>query len=317
MNEIVIKTFVVRDGVELSNVPNYDDSIYGSVFSDEEELRINRIRDGYSILYTDSVFREFNVQTFRDALKDIIISNVVTGNSKLIFEFHYFWFEQLDQMCALKIIELTDDFVKDGEELIAYKYGDSDVTFGARMSESGTFLLNRLRKDYFNLDNQQQIQEEPIGEMENNIIDDEVSIDDIDDDEEDDEDYISSLYPTRNKPKNIYKSRLIRLNNARRNINRHGIIITDNKQLVRREAKMLRKLLREIYGTEKWKREFIDEILNLIMFRTVMSKKEAKRRTRIHNHSEKDDVTNKNGIINFTKNVLSQMKYDPFYDANR
>jgi hypothetical protein len=311
-----VKLIVFRDGIDITTISNYHESEYGTEFSTLEEIAINEIRDGYSVLFRDVAFREIDIKLFGN---EIINGVKSTFPNKLIeLEIHYFWLDGLDQECAKKVVQL-DDYFSDIE--------DDHVKYFA--SESVTKLINSMNMDSMTFNLNANDPDEDIEEFMPEYEKDDDSDDEDDEDDTEEDDLFAGYHiPNYLRYDDDYsdddirqyaKSMLIRLRHAKRNIQRHGIIISNNRHAIKRDAKTLRKMLKEFYGTEKWKRPFIEEILDIIMFRTVISRKEAKRRAKSHRseYKKKPSISTRDKILGFTRSMLSGGSYDPFYDVKR
>ena len=128
--------------------------------------------------------------------------------------------------------------------------------------------------------------------------------------EEDDEEYdipFDSFYK-KDKPSKT-RSRLI--NDAKKSIKRHNIIISSSRNARKRDEKVIKEFLKEfLAGKADWIKKYRNEMLHRWMDAFAITEKTARKLKRSTNAK-----ANKNKAVHMTKRLLHM--HDPFYDINR
>jgi len=289
MDRTCVRINIFPEGTNLAKTNNYDESLYGKVFSDASEIRVNEVVEGYSILYTADVFKdELETEVLGENIINLFIDNL--PDTIIEIEIYYYYIgSRFDSSCAMAIMNLDEYFQECENEYIEYQ-----------SSPSTDFIASRLHDD---------------GEEDDD--------DDLDDDEDDEDQFgIPDIPRPKVKKKNYGRSRVLRESkNARKNIKRHGVIISPSKEAKKRDRKILQEFLKDFMpGKSKWIKEYREETLKRWMTMYVVSKSYAKRVAKIHRAERRKK---RSPIANITKEAAIGLGtqlfqgYDPFYDPKR
>jgi len=296
MNELYVKIIIFPEQLDLDKEENYDEKIYGKDFSDLDDIRVNQVVGGYSILYKDELFHQLDTKAFADNIIQLFSSQLPDHVIKI--EMYYFHMDAFNSDCAEAIVELDEYF----EEVDL----PDNITYIS--TENIAFILELHDADD-DEDDEDNLSLRMMRELNMNIRDD-----DDDDDDYDTADLMRQL----SRKRSYGRSRLIRsAKNAKRDINRHNFLICSDKTAKKHDEKIIKAFLKEFLpGDSKWIKRYRATILERWMAMFVMSKKTAKKMAESHKkRNGKGSSINKEGLVSFTKQLFTG--YDPFYDPNR
>ena len=259
---------------------NFDQEIYGSQFSTDKDIFVNKVNHGYSILYRDDIIINFDTKIFLEncisLMKENLPGTIIRISIKyLLLIVSDFWIPTSEKLKEFKkFLELFDD-------------PDGLIEFECVEIVSG--FDDEYDDDY-----------------------DEEFILDEDDEDEDFLDY-----------KSIYRSsRLIRsTKNVKRQIKKHGIIISSDKDNKKYDREIIKSFLKDfIPGDSDWIRIYRRIMLERWMDTFVISKKTAKELQKMHekNSNKKSYQKNKksqNRVLDLTSKLFND--YDLFSDPSR
>ena len=308
MDNICIKIIIFPMAVDLNKEENYDEKIFGTEFSDLDDIRVNQVIGGYSILYNDKLFPQLDTKSFADNILGLFISQIPDGN--LTVELYYFHMGDFSEECGKALIEL-DEYI-----------GDSDFDFDPNeriyyhTTSNMTNILYAYDEDTDTFDFSEEVDD---GEICCNDYPDCDCDDDDDDIEQAFERHLKDTDGLPKKSKKVYgRSRLMKTTkNAKRDIKRHNFLISSDKKAKKYDEKIIKAFLKDfIPGDEKWIKSYRATLLERFMTMFVMSKKMAKAMKNSHKKkSGNNRKLNKNDAVQFTKQLFNG--YDPFYDPNR
>jgi len=318
MNITYVNIIVFPKETNLNQVEDYDELLYGRAFSNLNEIQVNRVPNGFSVLYRDDIFSKLDPTMFVDGLINLLTSNI---SDTFVLKIYYFYMgSHFYHQCGSAIISM--------DEYLSNHYRNDMMRYTT--SESVSYIIDHYDAvmDRFYIDDSNQ--EEPkkeVEEYDDDDIEDEDSEDDEEeedtDDDEEEFDIEELLKPSKNTNKSYDYSRIMRTSkDTKRNVKRHGIIISSNKDARKRDVKILSGFLKDfIPGKSRWIKTYREEILERWMDMYVITKKIAKRMSKEHKdrlkrtQRRKPPIT-KDGVINFTQKLLQNYS-DPFYDPNR
>jgi hypothetical protein len=311
MNNVThVKIIIVLSDIELNKIPSYSPEIYGTQFSTLTEVHGNKTNYGYSILYKDNIFEQFDTAAFGETLLNVINNQFPTGIVEL--EIHYEYLNFFKHSVGESVVQL-DDFLS-GEENERIVYNESDVA-----SYLYTHYDNQTREFDFSNDNYEE-------ETQRNTTDD----DDEDDDEEEDDLFGAGHIGTSNKYPSQFESSSIlsNANNARRDIRRHRIIISSNRKARKHDKNTIHDFLEVFIAPNKdskWIREYRKLLAERWVSAMVISRRDAKRIARKYKEQQSrpngESITEK-VLMRVAKRVLtpvasSQSSNSLFSDPNR
>jgi len=285
MNEapqkIFVKIIVFPTGIDLTKDINFDENIYGKEFSDLQDIKINEVVDGYSVLYDDTLFPQLDIYTFADNIIETFGSQLTDYAVKI--ELYYIHMNMINSECGKELTKLNN-----------YLYFED------------------MDCPYDNIEYCETSNIEYIIDM----FDD---IDDSDDDDDDIFDFSDKVeYDDSPSRKKTYRrSRLMRSKNAKRDINRHNFLISSDKKAKKNDEKIIKEFLKDfIPGNKKHIKQYRATLLERWMVMFVMSKKQAKRMADNHKKkNRKGSIISKNGLVSLAEQLVDS--YDPWYDSNK
>lgn len=309
-----VKIFIFNSKI---NWDDYDctQSHVGDEISTTENILVNKVDDGYSIVYMDDVFEELNVQEFLDSFIQLFSTNL--PGKQIQVDIRYFPLDDFSEDCGKCILDLDNLFRECEDDNIEYLTSPSV----AQLIEGFDEETNEFD---FNEDDDEDIDIDDIFSY--------IDPDDLDDD--DDEDYYSDYdtndilneYLGRNKKRYkddkpmIYKrSRLIRSSKIRKTIKRHGVIVSSDKSAKKKDAETIAKFLKDFIPGKEY-RNFRKKILHRWMDTLVISKRFAKKLQKAHENkankkSRKKNKATQGRILDITSRMFGG--YDLFSDPNR
>ena len=263
-----------------SESTSFNPKIHGVNFSDHDHIRVNRTLDGYTVIYKASEFLDVDNAGFMSALIKLLTKNL----PNTLFEISLIYHTESD---------IVDDyFIKVRNAAILLM----------KISETGS-----LKNVLFGTTN---VPTSPLQHYSEDMDDDE------EEDEDDNDDEIidplgfltKSKKSKKKKSKEYYgRSRVWKdAKNPKRDINRHGVVISSDKDDIRRDEKIIREFLRDFLpGDAGWKKEFRKELAKRWMNVYTISKKHLKTLEKNHRNSNRNKRINKG--INTGLNFMNQM----------
>jgi len=294
MATTAVNVYIFPSCVDVTEIDNYDESVYGKTYSNLDEIRVNQVTGGYSILYNDQVFSKLETSVFGDALVKLFTDNLPETTVELEI-FYFYMGRHFSTECGIAVLQLDDYLVECDNPAIEYSTSESVAHLMASYDDED-------EEFYFTDGDRNQYERDD----EFNILDP--------------FDFGNVSPPKKIKKKSYGHSRILMSSkNAKRNIKRHGVIVSSNKDAMKKDKKILQNFLKDfIPGKSEWIKEYRKEILVRWLDMYVISKKIAKEMAKEHK-SRSTKKRNKLRItketaMNFTKKLFS---YDPFLDPNR
>lgn len=327
-NDIVIH--IIPSGIDVNNLITYNENQDGRILSDSKEIKVNNKSGKYTVLYNTNMFQTINVETFGKNFIDLLLKNLPNSLLDITILYHYQLKnddEEFDISIAEKIFELDNYFRVMNIKIsnISYHWTNSFLELVKYYNEYIKYMNDSEEDD----DNDEDEDEKDIS------YDDWINkfIGDIDDDEDEDDgddgdvnDILSLLAGKHNKSKSnnsrdyYGKSKVMKnATNPKRSINRHGVIVADDKEDIERDERIIKAFLKDFFpGRQGWKKDFRHDVLKRWMSMYCVSKKNLKklernhRRERLH-YSKKYDTEK---ALNFTRRMLT-VPIDRWSDPNR
>lgn len=297
-----------KENVTIHVVGGYGENVgfnsreWGKTKSTEDQINVIRVSDGYSIVFDDDVFVHLSLSKLASSMLTTFMTNV----PDTIFNFR-----------------------------IMYHYdGADDTYFDVNVAKHVLDLDDMMRKieaskkiqvfEYTRLEGIHEVYRDFRNELEyNSDDDDDINMDDIDfDDEYSDEDDEGNWLLNLDRPKkkehpskDYYgRSRVWKnCKQAKKMINRHGVLIASDKDDLRKDEKIIKAFLKDfIPGSSRWKSDFREDVLKRWMSMYAISKKQLKRLEKAHrNRRDCSKVTKMVNIADRLFNVPVDRWYDP------
>lgn len=316
---------IVPADVKLTDLADYDPEYTGNVLTTSTDIMVNEVKTGYSIVITDEEIMKLQPHVFINNLLKLFRENL--PGRACVFELSYF--HELND--SGNDDDDDDVFDMDVAEFIL----KLDVTFNK-------FMENTRRKLYFYTRNDSVIEVAEIyadmlngdGDDEDDGDDDPYSIstvhyeegdptdpldiinralrgvaeDDGDDEDEDDK-------PRRKRRHSSYyngygASHVLRsAKNPKKAYHRHGVLISKNKNAIKKDAKILKEFLKDfIPGNAGWKKDLRNDLVKRWMHLYVVTSKQLKKLEREHRkmvRAQKKPSINTERTLELTKRLFT------------
>jgi len=307
MNRENLKLVVIPSGVQNSFVDDYTPELDGKVFSTMTDIKVNKVPDGYSILYYSDDIKNMDMNILSNNIIKLFLQNV--PDTIIDFKIEYFYdisnydegYTEIDLGTVNNLLTLEARFFNMSQ--------DPNGVFKYVKSNSMIKLVNSVINHYKEIDDDN----DPVRDYFESLG--------IVDTDEDDDDTDIIGYKNKSKPKKSYpQSKILKESkNAKRAYNRHGVIICNDKKARKQDEKIIKEFLKDfIPGDADWKKEFRHDILKRWMKMYSISKSDLKELEKAHNKARKskDFDTKVEKTLEFTSRLFNRTG-DHWNDPNR
>lgn len=275
MNRVNVMLHIIPSGVKPDDLEDYNPVRDGKVLSNPNEIKVNKVHDGYSIIYNTEMFKRLDQGLFSFNVKRLFETNL-PGTGVDIGIFYHCDVDdddvEFDVSAAEKMFELERYFIA---------------------NKTDTFLYHRTRSIVKVYDYYQEI-DEPDDQFEKLFGFD--PFDDDDDDEDiDPNDPFAYMMRSHGKGKSkknnsfdsYGRSRVLKnAKNPKRAYHRHGVLVARDKDDLRKDEKILKAFLKEfIPGNSDWRKDLRRDVLDRWMRMYALSKKNINRLEREYRKS--------------------------------
>lgn len=310
MNRVNATLHIIPADVEPYDLEDFDDLQHGKVRSTSREIKVNKVADGYSMVYTDDVFNTLEVDVFAKNMIRIFQTNIPNS----IIDMKIFYHFNLDSGEDSFDYETAENLLGLNEFLMLTK----NQMFRYHVSDSIKEVVEYMQDDDGDDDDEDWDMFDPRSHY------------DEDDDDEDDDDPFDALdralrghsNRSKNGKSREYYGRSKVLKNAKnpkRAYRRHGVLVADDKDDLRKDEKIIKDFLKDfIPGNSDWKKDFRRDVLKRWMKMYALSKKNLKRLDREYrkaNASKKSNI-NTEKALDFTRRLFN-VPVDRWNDPNR
>jgi len=322
MNQSNLKIYVIPSDVLLNSVEGYEPSVDGKVFSTMTDIKVNKIPDGYSILYLSDDIKNIDIDILGNNIIKLFMKNVPNTMIDICIEYLYEVneydeiYNKIDLPVVNNLLTLESKFFNISR--------DPNGVFRYHKTESMCKLVETIINNYKDIEDDDY---DDIDEVEytgsDNPVNDffksfGINFDDVDEDDDKEDDdvigYKSKLGKGYSQSKILKESK-----NAKRAYNRHGVLICNNKKARKRDEKIIKEFLREfIPGNSEWKKEFRHDVLKRWMKMYSISKSDLKELEKAHNKAQKSKHSNDKveKTLEFTSRLFNRTS-DRWSDPNR
>lgn len=299
MEKIDLRIHVNPSGVNPMDLEDFNPTRDGKIMSTADKININKSATGYSVVYESNVFNTVD--------KALLMANLVK-----IFKTNL-------PNC---IVDLGICYNFETEEEYEFDY----ETFGAVMD------FNSFCKDIVNTNRVDNLVYTETDSIENLIefyethFNNETEYDDEGDEEptfdenSDPTGILAALYGMESdekkkkkhkKSKEYYgRSRVWKnAKNAKRAVKRHGVVIADDKDDIKKDEKILKEFLKDFLpGSASWQKDFRSDVLKRFINMYAVSKKNLKRLEKQHKKNRRKKYYNNidtDKALDFTRRLLN------------
>lgn len=326
MNRENLEFYVIPSNVEMNNIIGYNSSRNGKIVSTLNEIKVNKIPNGYSIIYNSDDINNIDTNVLGNNIIKLFMKNLPGKHIDIKL---FYLYEITDEdgdieniiniSCVNALLKMELKFNKlPDDESIPFKYIRTSNMIN---------IIDIISNSYQELDNEKD-------NIKNNNS---VGIDayfesfgisdfnDEDDDEDDDydEDSVSLLNShikdKKRRSKKHQSSRIMHnAKNAKRSYNRHGVLITD-KESRKRDEKIIKEFLKDFFpGDSEWKKNFRHDVLKRWMKMYSVTKRDLKELEKTHRkvkNNKRNNVNNEK-TLDFTRRLFN-VPMDRWSDPNR
>ena len=320
MDKKYVYLIIIPDYDDINHIIGYNPNIYGKVISTATEIKVNQLQSGaYSIIYHLNVLNTIKPSRLISSILTMFknnLPNVLCEYSIRLIGFEYVNNYDKKMLLIPKLIHnmMINIYHSNTVENMVYKTS----TDMAELDSTNHMVAFRKYEDEDDLDGLWD-------SFEDFEEDDESNEDDEEDSEEDEYDSLHSLldnYGRKSKKRknhNDYpRSRVFKDSDSpRKEINRHGIIIAQSKEDIKRDEKIIKDFLKDfIPGNASWKKNFRKELTMRWLKVYTVSKKELKRLEKDYRHKKDADKRSKSTAkkLEFARNLFTipvSNWYDP------
>lgn len=302
MNRINVALHIIPKGVPTTELENYDRNRCGSVLSNDKEIKVNKVLNGYTIVYDDDTFKGLDTVVFATSFVQIFKKNLPNTVIDAAMLYHFeleSGDDAFDEDTAKKVIELSGYFAS-----------ISNPVFRYRVSESVVYTVNYY-KDI----------NEPDDRYDDDDPDSFFNMSGYDDDDDEDDDPFDILsrgldgYRKKHKRHREFdsygRSKILRnSDNAKKAYNRHGLLIIDDKDDLKKDEKIIKEFLKDFFpGDSSWKKEFRRDVLKRWISMYAISKKNLKSLERDYRRKSRNSQRRSNidteKAIDFTRRLFN------------
>ena len=300
MNTVGLKIHVIPSNRNLSATPGFDPSIDGSNFSQKDQININKVIDGYSVIFLDTVFKYLDIKLFIGNLIKLLTTNLPDTIFDISIHYHYITsncsYDYYDNDTARKIYELHETMMMliNSNQMKCLEYSESD-TLNKMFDDLNNIQEDETEDSNTEIHNHSHIDINPAQEAaikhlleQCGMAEDSENTDDIDDDKDE--------RKVKYHKKYYGKSRVFsNIKHPKQVIKKHNLLVTKSNSDIKDDIKILKSFLKDfIPGNSKWKKRFRDELLQRWMATYVISKKNMKKFMKSYNKKLKDEELDEN-----------------------
>lgn len=314
MNRTSVALHIVPSDVEYYNLENYDEVRLGSVKSNTREIKVNKTDDGFSIIYDGDTFNQLNASVFGSNMIKIFQANLPNTviDMKIVYYFELNNGEdEFESVVATKVIEMDLTLLSMNSQFFRYHRSESVVETAEYLREEN--------------DPENDFDEDDMFGLKEYFAERGESYEDEDEEEDDPFDFLDRSFKKKSKGRikmdSYGRSKIMKnAKNPKKSYRRHGILIADSKDDIKRDERILKEFLKAfIPGSSDWKKDLRRDVLKRWMRMYALSKKNLKQLEKEHRRSK--GYNNSNGIrtdkaLEFTRRLFN-VPIDNWSDPNK
>jgi hypothetical protein len=275
-----IRLVVVPAETELSTLRDYEPHQVGNKFSDQTTLNIQKVQNGYAILYTDHEFCALDTDIFAKNL--ISIAQRRFPNTEIAFA-SFYQFREIGTDRVDKFSIQTAQSILDLDEYLK-SHKASNFTYHTSYSIGliESILAAIAEREKEDSDEEEDDDESEYDDFKQPFLD-------MMQDSHDDEDDVSWLVgkvpygekksKRRKSKQDVSKSAILRhADNGKKNYKRHGVIVIEDKDDLKKDRDTIKEFLKEfIPGDAEWKKDLRRDLLDRWLDDYAITKKRLKK----------------------------------------
>lgn len=293
MNRTNLTVHIIPSSSQYYQLEDYNEAEHGKTLSNAREIKVNQVRNGYTIVYGGDVFKRLNMDIFGTNVIKLFQTNLPNSVIDVYIAYHYelaYDDDKFDTEVAEKIFQLDQIMIKMSRNTFRYHRSESVV-------ETIEYYQDINDPD-------EEDEYDPFGE------------DDNDEDDFDMDDIFGFLNApnkgskkNKSKPDSYGRSKVFKnANNPKRAYRRHGVLVAASKDDIRRDEKILKEFLKDFFpGNSDWKKDFRRDLLKRWIRMYVVSKKKLKELEHDYRKSKssKKSSVNTDKALDFTRRLFN------------
>lgn len=304
----------------LNEIQNYDPKYYGTIFSSEDEIKVNNVDNGYSILYDDETLRGLSPLKLFTNIASIIKNNIPNTDANFTITYLYngdddVSVQNMDINIASMLLSIDDSLNENRTKFLPLIYyrSNSIIDIANNIKSLGITSSIEKNREYNTSLKKEDTSLNDIYSFINKYIDDcNEYIDDCDND--------GYEKKKKKKKKKIYNSsRILKAaNSPKRAYYRHGVLVFNNKKAAKKDEEIIKDFLKDfIPGNSEWKKKFRKDLLKRWIKAYAISKGNLKKLEKNwYENERKKSITKRNKrVVDFTRKMLT-VPVDHWSDPN-
>lgn len=265
----------------------FGSSTVGKILSTADEIRVNSVDDGYSVLYESAVFNTIDTDVFAKNLVDILMKNLANCRINLMIFYHFRIYESQDDITGFDL-DSAGNVISLHHVITHMDINDKNGCNLKYQISAGMLDVCRI---YIGLCNAaiEPVRRERVSVPEPKV--------DRRNDRDIDMDYFEKFIYADNddskkskkksskkkdkpspKKKEYTTSKVLKAaKSPKKAYKRHGVIVCGNKSAIKKDEKIIKEFIKDFFpGNAEWKKKFRKDLLTRWMNTYVISVKGLK-----------------------------------------
>jgi hypothetical protein len=326
MNHSILRLVVIPEVENFqSKITSFDTKVHGSHVSTKNEIKVNKVTDGYSIIYHDTDILEMDSAILLKNIMDLMSKNL--PDCEFDFTIHYYYVAKndvdksvvkLNMDVARKLISIDSALVDDEDGVIAplkYQRSTSIIGIASVVSKLTAKAGNIVVEEGPALDVAYQVKPEVV--KQNPMQTDDMrnmntselmrSLYGFNLEDDDDDDYHDKKKKKKVKKVTYGSSRIIKASSdPKKYYKRHGVIVCNEKRAIKRDATIIKDFLEDFIPGSGWQKDLRKDLCKRWLSTFVVTKSQLKKLEKdyVKEKRSKSMVESGKRVIDFTSKVL-------------
>lgn len=312
------------------SVFSFDPKIHGKTVSTVSEIKVNKVEDGYGILYFDMDFMSLNTATLLVNISNLMESNL--PNTEFDFIICYLFMSGNTSMrtfigdvsAVAKVLEIDRNLMKKPDTLkpLFYKRSNSVINLAKQITAAEKLAHGNAIASEESEDALKVREREAVSRMLGKPMDEDTSTQSFLDLIFGDEEKGKKKKKKKDKDDGYYyaASRILKASeDPKKQYKRHGVIVCNERSAIKRDIKTIEGFLEDfIPGKAGWEKDLRKELCKRFIGCYVVTKKQLKDLEKAHRKEMQKSIQVKKSkqVVNFAQNLL-YTPIDHWNDPNR
>lgn len=305
-----VTLFVVPSAVRVEDLLDYDIDQIGDGFSNLREINVNKVDDGYSLIFENDIFVRLDLNRLSRRILDLFTKNLPTTRLDVSIVYLYeLDDEDEDDPFDMKTAEAVLQFEASFRNALASSSLRQVKMIRYRRTQNIVDVAEEFRSGLYSYKHDEEEDDEPITAIDDLRRHLGLTDDDDDDDEDDYDDYPS--HKSRRYWDDGYgASKVLRsAKNPKRVYHRHGIIVARNKEMIRKDRKIIKRFLKDfIPGDSQWQKDLRNDLADRWIKMYTMTSKQLKKLEKAHRrqiHEQYRPKIDTEKVLGFARSMVS------------